>query len=34
MRHIGIVLKQEFCDFKARQLRRDGVEAVCWYVDD
>lgn len=27
-------LNQEFCEFKARQLRRDGLEAICWYVDD
>lgn len=27
-------LNQEFCEFKARQLRREGIEAICWFVDD
>ena len=27
-------LHQEFCEFKAKQLRRNGAEAICWYVDD
>ncbi|KRT72458.1 MAG: hypothetical protein XU13_C0024G0011 [Candidatus Rokubacteria bacterium CSP1-6] len=27
-------LHQEFCEFNAKRLRREGVEAVCVYVDD
>ena len=27
-------LYQEFCDFSARNLRREGRDAICWYVDD
>lgn len=27
-------LHQEFCEFKAKQLRREGFEAICLYVDD
>ena len=27
-------LHQEFCEFKARQLRREGQEATCLYVND
>lgn len=27
-------LNQEFCEFKAKQLRREGFEAICLFVDD
>ena len=27
-------LNREFCEFKAKQLRREGFEAICFYVDD
>ena len=27
-------LHQEFCEFNAKRLRREGVEAICVYVDD
>lgn len=27
-------LHREFCELNARQLRREGLEAICQYVDD
>lgn len=27
-------LHREFCELNARQLRREGLEAACRYVDD
>lgn len=27
-------LHHEFCELNARQLRREGLEAICRYVDD
>ena len=27
-------LHQEFCEFNAKRLRREGLDAICVYVDD
>jgi hypothetical protein len=27
-------LHQEFCELRAKQLHREGLRAICWFVND